>query len=187
MVSKEFERLLTPMKTAAAALRDASIEAMLAGGLAAWARGGPPSDHDVDFFVRPDDADKALAVLDDAGFRTERPPEGWLYKAFVDDNLIDLIFEPAGLAVDDELFERADHIDVQAVPMLVLRPTDILITKLMAMNDHNVDFESALTIARTLREQIEWDRLTAATRSSPYASAFMTLLDGLHITSRASA
>ena len=40
--------------------------------------------------------------LEDAGFRTERPPEGWLYKAYMDDQLIDLIFEPAGLAVDDE-------------------------------------------------------------------------------------
>jgi hypothetical protein len=25
---------------------------MLGGGLAIWARGGPPTDHDVDFFVR---------------------------------------------------------------------------------------------------------------------------------------
>ena len=25
---------------------------MLGGGLAAWARGGPPTEHDVDFFVR---------------------------------------------------------------------------------------------------------------------------------------
>ena len=144
MTSEAFERLLAPMKAAAAALRDASIEFMLAGGLAVWARGGPGSDHDVDFFVRPDDADKARIALEDAGFSTAIPPEGWLYKAYLDDELIDIIFEPAGLAVDDALFERADAMDVQAVSMLVIRPTDILVTKLMAMNDHNIDFENTL-------------------------------------------
>ena len=71
--------------------------------------------------------------------------------------------------------------DVQAVAMLVMRPTDILITKLMAMNDHYLDFESALLIARTLREQIEWDRLAAHTRDSPYGRAFLTLLDGVGV------
>jgi hypothetical protein len=181
MANAEFERLLHPMKCAAAALREADVEFMLAGGLAAWARGGPTSEHDVDFCLRPVDADKALEVLDDAGFRTERPPEGWLYKAYMDEQLIDLIFEPAGLPIDDEAFARADRIDVQAVSMLVMRPTDILVTKLMAMNDHYLDFESALLITRALREQIEWDRLREMTCDSPYARAFLTLLDELSI------
>lgn len=181
MASAEFEALLAPMKRAAAALREADVEFMLAGGLAAWARGGPPSDHDVDFCVRPADAEKALQVLEEAGFDAERPPEGWLYKAYLDDQLIDVIFQPAGLVVDDEAFARADRLDVQAVSMLVMRPTDILITKLMAMNDHYLDFESALLITRTLREQIEWDRLRELTLSSPYARAFLTLLDELEI------
>jgi hypothetical protein len=181
MVNQDFERLLHPMKRAAAALREAGVDFMLAGGLAAWARGGPQSDHDVDFCVRPDDAEKALAVLEEAGFDTERPPEGWLFKAYLDDELIDLIFCPAGLTVDDEAFDRADRLDVQAVSMLVMRPTDILITKLMAMNDHYLDFESALLITRALREQIEWDRLREMTAESPYARAFLTLLDELSI------
>jgi hypothetical protein len=180
MVSPDFERLLAPMKRAAAAMRGASVDFMLAGGLAAWARGGPSSDHDVDFCVRPDDADKALAALVAAGFRTETPPEAWLYKAFDEEGeLIDVIFEPAGLSVDDDLFARADELDVQAVTMLVMRPADVLITKIMAMNDHNADFESALLIARTLREQIEWDRLRMYTRSSPFGAAFVALAEGL--------
>lgn len=186
MASADFEKLLHPMKLAAAALRDASIDFALAGGIAVWARGGPGSDHDVDFCVRPDDAEKALAVLSDAGFDTERPPEGWLFKAYLDGELIDVIFGPAGLTVDDELFARADVMDVKAVRMPVMTPTDVLVTKLMAMNDHYLDFESALLVARTLREQIEWDRLRALTSSSPYARAFITLVEGLDIAAPAS-
>ena len=55
---------------------------ILGGGLAAWARGGPPTEHDIDFFVREDDAERALAALDAAGMRPERPPEDWLLKAW---------------------------------------------------------------------------------------------------------
>ena len=39
------------LKRSAAALRDAEIPFALAGGLAVWARGGPESDHDLDFLA----------------------------------------------------------------------------------------------------------------------------------------
>ena len=80
--SDDFPELLDAMKLAAAALRDAGVPYMLGGGLAAWARGGPPTEHDVDFFVREADAERALDALEAAGMRPERPPEGWLYKAW---------------------------------------------------------------------------------------------------------
>ena len=50
--AENFPELIDSMKRAAAALRDAEVPYILGGGLAAWARGGPPTEHDVDFFVR---------------------------------------------------------------------------------------------------------------------------------------
>ena len=73
--------LVATMKHAAAAFRDAEIEFMLGGGLAAWALGGPPTDHDVDFYIREEDAERAVGALSRIGMRIERPPEGWLVKA----------------------------------------------------------------------------------------------------------
>ena len=90
------QMLVTTMKHAAAALRQADVEFMLGGGLAAWARGGPPTDHDVDFYVRERDAQRALDALVEAGLRPEQPPEEWLYKAYDGPVLVDLIFRPAG-------------------------------------------------------------------------------------------
>ena len=49
------EGLLTELKRAAAALRDAGVGYALAGGFAAYARGAAVSTHDVDFVVRPGD------------------------------------------------------------------------------------------------------------------------------------
>ncbi len=56
---ESFPDLIDAMKLASAALRDAEVPHLLGGGLAAWARGGPPTEHDVDFFVREADAERA--------------------------------------------------------------------------------------------------------------------------------
>src|ERR1044071_479235 len=94
--------LLDALKVVAAALGEARRPVALAGGRAAWAHGGPPTEHDIDLMIRESDADAALAVLRDAGLRVDHPPEGWLVKAWLDDVLIDLIYGPRGMIIDDE-------------------------------------------------------------------------------------
>src|SRR3954462_2489083 len=100
------------MKRAVAALREAGIPFLLAGSLAGWARGGPETHHDLDFIIKPEDADRALAVLEEAGMQPEKPPEEWLHKAWDGDILVDLIFAPRGLEVTDELIDRGDMLHV---------------------------------------------------------------------------
>ena len=92
MPALQSDELLLSLKRAAAALRDADIPFVVGGGFAAWARGGPPTEHDIDLIVREADAEKALAACEAAGMRTEVPPEGWLVKAWDGDVLIDLIY-----------------------------------------------------------------------------------------------
>src|SRR5438874_2325586 len=123
------------MKQAAAALRAAEIPFVLAGGLASWARGGPPTEHDVDFMLKPEHVESASRVLEDAGFRIEQPPEEWLRKAFLGDVLVDLIHHPARQQVDDDMMRRADVLEVQAMAMPVLSADDILVTKLLALTE----------------------------------------------------
>jgi hypothetical protein len=180
---EEFDRLVESARKAGAILRDAGVPHALAGGLAAWARGGPKTEHDADFMVRPEDADRALEALREAGMRTERPPEGWLFKAYDGDLLIDLIFTPSSGAVTDEILERAEQLEVQAMPMPVARLEDVLVTKLMALTEQEPDFGGVLEIARSLREQIDWDEVRLRTESSPFAAAFFTLAQELQIVS----
>jgi predicted nucleotidyltransferase len=177
-----FEELLEAMRRAAAALRNAGVPFVLGGGLAVWARGGPESEHDLDLFVKPEDAERALEALAEAGCRPEKPPEGWLYKAWCDDVMVDLIFEPNGVTVDDEFIARAEELEVNAVRLPVMRLEDVLVTKLLSMREHEVDYESVLEIARTVREQIDWDEVRRRTNGSPYAKAFFTLVDELGLT-----
>ena len=176
-----FPDLIDAMKVAAAALRDAEVPYLLGGGLAAWARGGPPTEHDVDLFVKEEDAERALAALVEAGMKPERPPEGWLLKAWHGETLIDLIFHPAGGPVGQEHFDRAEALEVMAQPMLVASLDDVVATKLLAINEQSPDFSSVLELARSLREQIDWEVVRERTAESPFARAFFTLIEELGI------
>jgi Nucleotidyl transferase of unknown function (DUF2204) len=179
----KFGELLTAMKRVAATLREHHIDFALAGGLAIYARGGPETGHDIDFILLEPDAELALELLAADGFRTERPPEGWLFKAYDEqDSMIDLIFSPNNRPdTVDGILDRADELEVYAVTMKVMSATDVLATKLLALKEHEVDYESVLAIARACREQIDWNVLRRRTEDSPYAKAFFTLAAELGI------
>jgi hypothetical protein len=176
-----FSSLLDAMKRAAGTLRDNEISFALAGGLAVYARGGTETAHDVDFVLEQGDAERALALLADAGFRCERPPEGWLFKVFdEDESMIDLIFAPNNQPeAVGEILDRAEELEVYAITLKVMSVTDVLASKLLALKEHEVDYDSVLEVARSCREQIDWDVLHARTDGNPYAKAFFTLADEL--------
>ena len=175
------DEMLSALKKGAAALRDADLPFALGGGFAAWSWGAAASDHDVDFLVKAADVDRAVGALEACGMRIERPPEGWLMKAFEGDVMLDVIFSPAGMDVDDELLGRAEERSVDGMPMPVLHPDDLFVSKLSAMTEHSLDFEGLLAAARPLRELVDWDAVAERTSTSPYARAFLTLVRELGI------
>jgi predicted nucleotidyltransferase len=186
--NEDFDALRETMKKAAAALRDADVPYLLGGGLACWARGGPETDHDLDFMVKPEDAERAQEALAAVGMRPENPPEDWLLKAYdSNDVLVDIIFRPASGPITDEVFARADEREVDAVRMRLMSLEDILVTKLLALSETHLDYESVLDIARPLREQIDWDEVRERASESPYARGFFALAEELDVIASSSA
>ena len=176
------DELVEALKAAAGALQDAEIPFALGGGMAVWARGGPKSEHDVDILLRRSDADAALAALERLGFRVERPPEGWLYKAWHENGtLVDLIFDPAGGEVDAARIDGAPVLEVMALRVRVSSLEDVLTSKLLALNEQNPSFESVLELARTVREQVDWNEVRRRTSDSPFAQSFFTLVEELGV------
>jgi len=180
--SPQLDDILETLKRCAAALRDEDVPFMVGGGVAAWARGGPESIHDLDLIVKPEDAERALATLADAGLRTERPPEGWLLKAWDGPVLVDVIFEPQGMIVDDEALARAEVLNVKAMEVPVMPIADVIASKLMALNERWLDYDQLLQMARACREQVDWEDVRTRTAESPFARAFFEIVDGLGIT-----
>ena len=182
-----FADIEATLKKSAAALRGAGVPFLLGGSLASWARGGPESRHDLDLMIKREDLERALEALAAAGFRIDDPPEEWLAKAWDGDVLVDLIFWPKGLEVDDEVIARGEELAVLSMSMRVMALEDVMITKLMAISEHHLRYEGLLAITRALREQIDWPHVRAATAGSPFARAFFVIVEGLGIVEPADA
>ena len=164
------------LKRTAVALKKSGLLFALGGGYAAWARGGPEPAHDVDFIVADADAQDAEQVLTDAGLRVEHPPEDWLFKVFIDEAMVDILFRIGGDPVEVELLERASDVEVLSVRMPVLSAADVIASKLLAMDEHDCDFSGELLVARALREQVDWEQLGRNVSTNDFAMAFLFLL-----------
>src|ERR671923_2014552 len=151
-----FSDIEATLKKAAAALRGADVPFLPGGGVASGARGGRATRHDLDLMIKPEDVDRALEAVADAGMETERPPEEWLVKAWDGETLVDLIYCPKGLPMDDDVIARGEDLSVLGMEIRVMALEDVMATKLMALTEHSLRYEGLLQIARALREQVDW-------------------------------
>lgn len=175
------EGLATTLKRVASVLKQSEIPFALGGSFAVYAHGGHSSDHDVDFLIREQDKERALEELAAVGFEVEQPPEDWLVKVFEDGRMVDLIYRPVESPVTDATLADTVMRPVEAISMPVLSATQLMMHKLLSYTQHYCDFATGLPVARSLREQIDWERVRRETAQSPYAEAFLVLLDRLDV------
>jgi len=177
----EFKEIVESLRLTAAALRETDVRYCLSGSVASWARGGPETVNDLDLIVDPDHMDEAVQCLEALGWKSETPPEGWLVKVWHGDVLIDLIHTVTGYEDVREILERAEVMRVASLDVPVAQMEDVLTPKLLAFDEHYLDYTGALRAARALREQIDWSVLREKTCESPYARGFFCLLEALEI------
>jgi hypothetical protein len=172
------------LKRTAVALKQADVPFALCGGYAAWVRGAPEPVHDADFLVTEADADRARKALADAGLEVVEPAEDWLIKVMGEKAFVDVIWRTCGKAVESDLVDRAEVLPVLSVQMPVLDATDIVVTKLLALEEHYCDFGRLLPVARAMREQVDWDVVRRDVVDNDFAAVFLLLLDRLGIVTR---
>jgi hypothetical protein len=183
-IPEDRQPLIATLKRVAYHLKETGIPFCLAGSFAVYARGGESVDHDIDFLIKEGDAEAVLTALSEVGFRGEVPPEGWLVKVYdEEDYLVDMIFNPVQRPVTDATLADTDVIAVNACHMPVLSATELMIHKMLTWSAHYCDFSRGLPVARSLREQIDWDVVARETAQSPFAHAFLVLIDRLGIIS----
>ena len=182
--------LRTALKYSASALKADGIPFSLGGGYALWVHGGPEPSHDVDLVVAETDVEMAANSMAAAGLRIERPPEDWLFKAYLDEDssdameeraLVDVLHRLAGIPVTKALLETSEEYEVLGIRIPVLPPTPIMIAKLQSFSEHYCDFEQPLLVVRAVREQLDWAEIRKATQDHPFAEAFLFLLERLGI------
>ena len=146
------------------ALDEAEVPYALIGGIASSGFGRPRWTHDIDVFLRPDDAKRALTLLAENGYETEETDPVWLFKAIKDDVLVDLIFRSAGaIYFDDAMAERAIETTFQGERIRVAPPEDLLVIKVAAHKEeggyHWFDALALLSVC-----PIDWHHLIARSR-----------------------
>ncbi len=175
------EDLREGLKRVAVALKRAEIPFALTGGFAVWARGGPESDHDVDFLIADEDVERAVSSLTEQGLEVVRPPEDWLVKVYTENAMVDLIHRHSDAPAERAIVEDADVFEVLSVQMPVLSATEVVVQKMLALDEHNCDFSVMIPVIRALREQVDLDRVRRETAASPFAAALLLLLERLDI------
>ena len=161
------QTFLRALVAAVRALEDAGVFYLTIGGIASSVYGRPRWTWDIDFFVAPDDARPALEALSGAGFQTEETDERWLYKAAMDEVVIDLIFQSAGgIHLDAEMRRRASVHDFKGVPVCMAPPEDVVVMKALAHREEVPRYwHDALGIIAA--RELDWEYLVARARHGP--------------------
>ena len=146
------------------ALEQKGIPYLFMGGVSSATYGRPRWTHDIDVFVRPEDAGLALDALAAAGFRTEQTFPDWLYKGFKDEVLVDVVFtSTGGILLDDEMLERAAVETYKGQRLRVLPPEDLLVIKALVHDEHMPrHWHDALAVVA--RCPLDWDYLVRRAR-----------------------
>lgn len=175
------EALREALKRVAVALKQSGVPFALAGGYAVWARGGPEPDHDVDFLIAAEDVDQVEECLEAHGLEVVHPPEDWLFKVYSDGAMVDLIHRHSSGPADRAVVEDADVMEVLSVDMPVLSATEVVVQKMLALDEHYCDFGAMIPVVRALREQVDFARVREETADNPFAAALLYLLERLEV------
>ncbi|MGY1615645.1 hypothetical protein ACI797_02765 [Geodermatophilus sp. SYSU D00691] len=181
MEPSERDEIRDLLKRTAVALKQEGVPFALCGGYAAWVRGAPEPDHDADFLVPEVDSERAAKALADAGLNVVPPAEDWLTKVVGEHAFVDVLWRTCGHPVETDLIDRAEELSVLSVHMPVLAATDILTTKLMALDEHYCDFGRIIPVARAMREQVDWDAVRRKVTENDFAVVFLVLLERLGV------
>ena len=163
----QLPKILNTLFTAIETIEAKNIPYALFGGIAGKELGRPRVTHDIDLLVSPDDADFILKILEEKGFETEKRDEAWLYKAWRDDILVDVIFRSCGdIYFDEEVRSHVRRIKVEGKMINTISPEDFIVVKAAAHREDNPHhWHDALSVLK--QGNIDWDYLLSRARYCP--------------------
>lgn len=141
------------------AMRATETPFLLIGGIGSAVYGRDRGTRDIDLFVRPENARRALEALDDRGFETRTENEHWLHKAVKHGVLVDVIFRSSrDVLLDDVMLARSVAMPFRGRDLPVAPPEDLIVMKAVATSEDTPRYwYDALAIVG--HAPIDWDYL----------------------------
>lgn len=135
----------------------AGLPFLVLGGIASSLVGRPRWTHDIDFLTMPNDALAALQALEAAGFSTEETDPVWIYKAFKEDVMVDVIFMiTGGIYLDADMLAHAIEREYEGLRIRIPSPEDQVIIKAMVhAEETSRHWFDALAILG--RNEMDWE------------------------------
>lgn len=148
-------------------VESSNIPYALIGGVAVKSLGRPRVTHDIDLFVRPDDASKVLEVLEAKGFTSQKRDPFWLFKAWKGDILVDVIFKSSGdIYFDEEVRAHVRRMPLKGKFINAISPEDFLVIKAAAHQEHNPHhWHDALAVLK--QGNLDWEYLLRRAKHAP--------------------
>jgi hypothetical protein len=143
-------------------LNDAGIPFLVGGAYAlAYYTTIMRNTKDFDIFVRRQDMERALAVLESGDCHTEFTYPHWLGKAICGDDLVDIIFSSGNAIanVDDEWFAHAPTTDVLGMPAKLSPAEEMIWSKAFIMERERFDGADVLHVILRCGVSFDWPRL----------------------------
>lgn len=159
--------IMDTLFTAIDIIESKNIPYALIGGVAGKELGRPRVTHDIDLFIRPDDADAVLDLFERNGFEIEKRDINWLYKAWKNDVLVDIIFRSCGdIYFEEEVRNHVRRIPINGKMINAISPEDFIVIKAAAHREDNPHhWHDALSVLK--QGNIDWDYLLRRARYCP--------------------
>ena len=139
----------------------------LIGGIAGRGLGRPRVTHDIDLFIAPEDAKCALKALSERGFTTEERDPAWLFKAWKNNTLVDLIFKSSGdIYFDEEMQKHVQRVPFNDHFINLISPEDFVVIK-AAVHQEHIPHHWHDALAVLTEGNLDWEYLVKRARFSP--------------------
>lgn len=118
---------------------------------------------DLDLFVTPETATRALAYLHQIGFEIEVTDPIWLAKARRDEFFVDFITGMSNgvIRVDQSWYERATPAKVLGLPSRVLAPEELIVSKIFVNFRERFDGADIVHVIYATQGKLDWRRILA--------------------------
>ncbi len=163
------------LREACDALDAVGVSYVVGGGTAVVIYGRNRRTKDFDLFLNREVLQPAMNALSLANFCTTDTEKKWLYKAWRDDHLVDLIVESrGGVRIDDEVMLRARMIEQHGYLFRIMGPEDVIYRKALTLTEGRPDWYDGISIIARQLDALDWTYLLY--RAQRYPRRFLSFL-----------
>lgn len=139
---------------------------------------------DIDVVVRPDDRERAIGALREAGFddyfAREAYDRSWIFRGFRQEVLFDVFWDLPNhrVTIDDAWFQRALPLSIRGRTFSLVPVEELVRIKLYVFQRERCDWVDVLNVLATAGERIDWHWLVERIgRDLPLLQAVLALFN----------